>query len=216
VNLSVAPSVFVKFPLEPTFVTTADTAVVYAPKVAAERSVFTELVLPSDEDEAKVNTAAALLVTAFNVEVAVMCFDVAGAEITFAATVIVSESSRSAANPTVTEVSVTAPARDAEGVPAVIDAAVRSDAAAEAGATEVNTPKPNAATATSAMRLKVVFVDICFLSISRVREFPDLGLNQISLIRFDESHVLIHQIPHRVSGRGEETYLFVFHLHCLR
>jgi hypothetical protein len=127
----------------------------------------------------------------------------------------VSESTKSAANPTVTEVSVTAPARDAEGVPAVIDAAVRSDAA-EAGATEVNTPKPNAATVTSAMRLKVVFVDICFLSISRVREFPALGLNQISLIRFDESHVLIHQIPHRVSGRGEETYLFVFHLHSLR
>jgi len=37
------------------------------------------------------------------------------------------------------------------------------------------TPKPKAATVTSAMRLKVVFVDICFLSISRVREFPDLG-----------------------------------------
>ena len=34
---------------------------------------------------------------------------------------------------------------------------------------------PIAATATSAMRLKVVFVDICFLSISRVREFPNLG-----------------------------------------
>jgi hypothetical protein len=42
-------------------------------------------------------------------------------------------------------------------------------------------------------------------------------LNQISLIRFDESHVLIHQIPHRVSGRGEETYLvFVHHLDRLR
>jgi hypothetical protein len=41
-------------------------------------------------------------------------------------------------------------------------------------------------------------------------------LNQISLTRFDESHVLIHQIPHRVSGRGEETYLFVIHLHRLR
>jgi hypothetical protein len=27
------------------------------------------------------------------------------------------------------------------------------------------------------MRLRSVFVDICFLSISRVREFPDLGLN---------------------------------------
>jgi hypothetical protein len=89
-------------------------------------------------------------------------------------------------------------------------------AAAEAGATDVSTPKLNAATATSAMRLNVVFVDICFLSISRVREFLALGLNQISLIRFDESHVLIHQIPHRVSGRGEETYLFVFHLHRLR
>jgi hypothetical protein len=36
-------------------------------------------------------------------------------------------------------------------------------------------PPINAATATSAMRLKVVFVDICFLSISRVREFPELG-----------------------------------------
>jgi hypothetical protein len=88
--------------------------------------------------------------------------------------------------------------------------------AADAGVTEVKTPKPIAATATSAMRLKVVFVDICFLSISRTEEFPQFGLNQISLIRFDESHVLIHQIPHRVSGRGEETYLFVCHLHRLR
>jgi hypothetical protein len=66
------------------------------------------------------------------------------------------------------------------------------------------------------MRLKVVFVDICFLSISREGEFLLLGLNQIALIRFDESHVLIHQIPHRVSGRGRETYLFVCHLHRLR
>jgi hypothetical protein len=87
--------------------------------------------------------------------------------------------------------------------------------AAEAGTVD-KTPIPKAATATSAMRLIVVFVDICFLSISRVREFPVLGLNQISLIRFDESHVLIHQIPHRVSGRGEETYLFICHLHRLR
>jgi hypothetical protein len=47
--------------------------------------------------------------------------------------------------------------------------------AALAGATEVKTPVPKAATATSAMRLKVVFVDICFLSISRSEEFPLLG-----------------------------------------
>jgi hypothetical protein len=48
--------------------------------------------------------------------------------------------------------------------------------AALAGVTEVNTPKPNAATVTSATRLKVVFVDICFLSISQDQEFPNLGL----------------------------------------
>jgi hypothetical protein len=42
------------------------------------------------------------------------------------------------------------------------------------GATE-SIPNPNDATATSAMRLKVVFVDICFLSISRDRESPALG-----------------------------------------
>jgi hypothetical protein len=48
-------------------------------------------------------------------------------------------------------------------------------AAAVAGVTEVNTPKPSAATVTSAMRLKVVFVDICFLSISRSREFLPFG-----------------------------------------
>jgi hypothetical protein len=51
-----------------------------------------------------------------------------------------------------------------------------SDSAVDAfdGTTD-SIPNPNAATATSAMRLKVVFVDICFLSISRVREFPELG-----------------------------------------
>jgi len=59
-------------------------------------------------------------------------------------------------------------------------AEVNVEAAADAGATEVNTPKPNAATVTSAIRLKVVFVDICFLSISRSREFPWFGFELIS------------------------------------
>jgi len=45
-----------------------------------------------------------------------------------------------------------------------ITVSVISPAAACDGATE-RTPKPNAATATSAMRLNVVFEDICFLSI---------------------------------------------------
>jgi hypothetical protein len=41
-------------------------------------------------------------------------------------------------------------------------------------------PKPNAATATSAMRLKTVFVDICFLSISRFSDDPSPGFELIS------------------------------------
>ena len=46
-------------------------------------------------------------------------------------------------------------------------------AAAVEGAA-ANRPKPNDATATSAMRLKVVFVDICFLSIKvDPRAFPE-------------------------------------------
>jgi len=52
-------------------------------------------------------------------------------------------------------------------VPAV-DVTVRPITAAFDGATEM-TPRPNAATATSAMRLNVVFVDICFLSIVELR-----------------------------------------------
>jgi hypothetical protein len=60
----------------------------------------------------------------------------------------------------------------AEG--AVNDA--RKLVAAFAGTVEIN-PKPNADTATSAMRLRSVFVDICFLSISRTEEFPQFGLN---------------------------------------
>ena len=50
-----------------------------------------------------------------------------------------------------------------------------SSSAAKDGVAD-NRPKPNADTATSAMRLRSVFVDICFLSISQNQEFPDLGL----------------------------------------
>jgi hypothetical protein len=116
------------------------------------------------------------------------------------------------------------PTRAIPGVPAEIAVTKPSPAPAIAG-TDESSPKLNADTATSAMRLRSVFVDICFLSISRSRAFPSVGLgNKCPLIchektkitRFDESHVLIHQIPHRVSGRGEETYLLVFHLHSLR
>jgi hypothetical protein len=56
--------------------------------------------------------------------------------------------------------------------------------AADAGVTGVMTPKPIAATATSATRLKVVFVDICFLSISQDQEFPVLGFEVNFLTSF--------------------------------
>jgi hypothetical protein len=51
--------------------------------------------------------------------------------------------------------------------------------AAPAGTVAI-TPNPNADTATSAMRLRSVFVDICFLSISQDQEFPVLGFELIS------------------------------------
>jgi hypothetical protein len=57
---------------------------------------------------------------------------------------------------------------------------LRPEVLALAGATDDRTPRPKAATATSATRLKVVFVDICFLSISRSREFPWFGFELIS------------------------------------
>jgi hypothetical protein len=67
------------------------------------------------------------------------------------------------------------PERCDSEVPAAMLVGSSIGPSAFAGATEVRTPKPREATATSAMRLKVVFVDICFLSISRSEEFPPVG-----------------------------------------
>jgi len=66
------------------------------------------------------------------------------------------------------------PTRAIPGVPAEIAVTEASPAPAIAG-TDESSPKLNADTATSAMRLRSVFVDICFLSISRSREFPPVG-----------------------------------------
>jgi hypothetical protein len=65
--------------------------------------------------------------------------------------------------------------RPAPGVAIAIDP-ISAEVVASAIAGETDkTPNPNADTATSAMRLRSVFVDICFLSISRSREFPPVG-----------------------------------------
>jgi len=67
------------------------------------------------------------------------------------------------------------PTRPEPGVAIAIEP-ISADVVASAIAGETDkTPNPNADTATSAMRLRSVFVDICFLSISRSREFPPVG-----------------------------------------
>jgi hypothetical protein len=68
----------------------------------------------------------------------------------------------------------------AADVVSVIDQRVATLAALD-GTTD-RSPNPNDATATSAMRLIVVFVDICFLSNSQDQEFPALGLGEKGLL----------------------------------
>jgi hypothetical protein len=58
----------------------------------------------------------------------------------------------------------------AKGVAPLVTEIVTPETAAFAG-TEERTPRPNAATATSAMRLKFVVVDIYFLSLVATRNF---------------------------------------------
>jgi hypothetical protein len=54
-------------------------------------------------------------------------------------------------------------------------ALVSAEVAADAGTIDIR-PKPNEATATSAMRFRSVLIDMFFLSVSRVGEFLELGL----------------------------------------
>ena len=89
--------------------------------------------------------------------------DVAGAEVTFAATTKLVSAAKCVAVMVVSDV---APIRAGDEVPA--ETAVT---AACEGTTDIK-PKPKAETATSATRLRVVFVDICFLSIVDPRAFP--------------------------------------------
>jgi hypothetical protein len=121
---------------------------------------------------------------------AVRVVEVAGAEVIFTAAVNVSFAS-AAVCVTVIKVLDFTPIREGDGVPA--ETVTPVSVAALAGATDVRTPRPKAATATSATRLKVVFVDICFLSISRSREFPPVGLgNKCLLICHERALSEIH------------------------
>jgi hypothetical protein len=176
--------------------------VLYEPEPVAGFAQNIEPAVVAAPEAAVDNTAATPGVAALAVE-----NDVAAGDVITRATMLrVSVTAKPVGKLNVTGMICMTPARAPVTFATVIVDGLETVGTAEAGATELRTPIPKAATATSATRLKVVFVDICFLSISRDWEFPILGLNQISLIRFDESHVLIHQIPHRVSGRGEETY----------
>jgi hypothetical protein len=103
-------------------------------------------------------------------------FEPVGADVNLATIIVVSVATVAEGNANVTGIDDVTPTRAGEYAPTVMLVASRSVFAAEAGATEDNRPKPIAVTATSAMRLKLVFVDICFLSISRSREFLPFGL----------------------------------------
>jgi hypothetical protein len=100
---------------------------------------------------------------------------VLGADEILAATIAVSPAVPAADRLIVIGIVTDSPTRAVGIVPTVMLEIV----AADAGTTD-NNPNPNAATVPSAMRLNVVFVDICFLSISQDQEFPDLGLKLIS------------------------------------
>jgi len=112
----------------------------------------------------------------------------AGALVTFAVRVSPAANAELFAVPAVSDVTLIRIRAPIESVVTPVDETTVIDevfsandvATALAGATDVKTPKPNAATVTSATRLKVVFVDICFLSISRSREFPSFGFELIS------------------------------------
>jgi len=112
------------------------------------------------------------LLTVVTVEVSVSVGSevaVIGALRSTAVAVFVSEIAEARNETVTTEVVATPTVVDDVATDNVVESA---DGAADAGATDVRTPSPNAATATSAMRLKVVFVDICFLSIVDLENFP--------------------------------------------
>ena len=110
--------------------------------------------------------------------------DAVGLAAMFAATTKVSVSIVLVLNVTGIETVVVSPttARPEVGVPIVI---VPVAALAAGTAVTDKSPPINAATATSAMRLKDVFVDIIFLSTSQEQEFPALGfeVNFLTSIR---------------------------------
>jgi hypothetical protein len=153
----------------------AGSPVLYAPEPDAGRdqkrfpaTVFAVPVAPCGIVEV---TSAETGVAALAVENEVA----AGDETTRAIMLRVSVIAKPVGKLNVTGMICSTPARAPVTFATVIDDGLATDGTAEAGTTEVRTPIPKAATATSATRLKVVFVDICFLSISRSREFPPVG-----------------------------------------
>ena len=106
--------------------------------------------------------------------------EAAGADTTFATTTNESVPTTVAAGKVkVTGVLHAAPTRHVGTVPTVIEVASRG--VADAGATALTKPKPKVETATSAMRLRVVFVDICFLSLVDPRAFPESAWHKKAL-----------------------------------
>jgi hypothetical protein len=91
---------------------------------------------------------------------------VLGADVTFTANTTVSSAAVATEVLTVTGIVTVSPGLAEGMLPTTTDEMVLPvPAAAFAGAVAESSPNPKAETATSAMRLRVVFVDICFLSL---------------------------------------------------
>jgi hypothetical protein len=152
----VAPAAEVAVAPYSTLTTLSAEAWVIVPAVAVGRVPSAPVTVAFPFDGAEINVAAKLIFRVLPVPGAVMA-----AKVFVAVTVTAFVIPDVAADVLANEIPVTVPIGDA------ITAAYEG--------TAPRIPNPNADTATSAMRLRSVFVDICFLSISRSEEFPPVG-----------------------------------------
>jgi hypothetical protein len=133
------------------------------------------------------------LVTNENVKADALVDESTWLGVTVVATVMASESASDARSPAVLKVLITKVAKPSPELSTTVIELYRIDidpTAAEEGIAET-IPKPNAETATSAMRLRVVFVDICFLSIKvGSRAFPESAWHKKALSYDMRRHLL--------------------------
>jgi hypothetical protein len=140
------------------------------PCTSVELANETAAVLSTSANSAPESLAVSFA-TAFRADAAFADPPIIGADVISALIVMVSEAAAVEGRYTFTGTYAATPTR-ADGIdPITTD--VDATPAALTGVAVDKTPSPNADTATSAMRLIVVFVDIDFLSVVELRPFPN-------------------------------------------